>query len=298
MRLSPPGKPITEVWQENRALSFLEWPMRVRTDIDLCQGLQKNAKKTGTAPETLRLARCVSAARQACTKRCCIHESCIKNFRIVGRYRPWSPPPRRKGRRNHRCLLPRMADAVPVRQGQGLSRLAGQRRSMPAMSAAMASGDVQISVSQGVPPFVVATSAGQDLQMADIAVVYSTMTTAWSRPSSRSTRPAPRNSKARRSACRSAPPPITASSSRWSISALTSPMEDRRHGAARRRRGFAQGSLDMVCGWGGSLRRMKEHGNVLLTGAEKDELGILVFDVTSARPPSCREAEVVASSSR
>jgi hypothetical protein len=41
-----------------------------------------------------------------------------------------------------------------------------------AMSAAMASGDVQISVSQGVPPFVVATSAGQDLQMADIAVVY------------------------------------------------------------------------------------------------------------------------------
>eukprot|EP00581_Thalassiosira_minuscula_P039148 CAMPEP_0184455556 /NCGR_PEP_ID=MMETSP0740-20130409/23805_1 /TAXON_ID=385413 /ORGANISM="Thalassiosira miniscula, Strain CCMP1093" /LENGTH=100 /DNA_ID=CAMNT_0026827429 /DNA_START=102 /DNA_END=401 /DNA_ORIENTATION=+ len=34
-----------------------------------------------------------------------------------------------------------------------------------AMSAAMASGDVQLSVSQGVPPFVVATSAGQDLQI-------------------------------------------------------------------------------------------------------------------------------------
>jgi taurine transport system substrate-binding protein len=45
---------------------------------------------------------------------------------------------------------------------------------------------------------------------------------------------------------------------------------------------FAQGSLDMACGWGGSLRRMKEHGNVLLTGAEKEELGLLVFDVTSA----------------
>ncbi len=30
------------------------------------------------------------------------------------------------------------------------------------------------------------------------------------------------------------------------------------------------------------LTRMKEHGNVLLTGAEKTELGILVFDVTSA----------------
>ena len=34
-----------------------------------------------------------------------------------------------------------------------------------AMSAAMASGDVHISVSQGVPPFVVAVSGGQDLQM-------------------------------------------------------------------------------------------------------------------------------------
>ena len=41
-----------------------------------------------------------------------------------------------------------------------------------AMSAAMASGDVQISVSQGVPPFVVATSAGQDLQVVDVAVSY------------------------------------------------------------------------------------------------------------------------------
>ena len=44
---------------------------------------------------------------------------------------------------------------------------------------------------------------------------------------------------------------------------------------------IAQGSVDMACGWGGSLRRMKEHGNVLLTGAEKEDVGILVFDVTS-----------------
>src|SRR5687767_8157236 len=42
-----------------------------------------------------------------------------------------------------------------------------------AMSAAMASGDVDISISQGVPPFVVATSAGQDLVALDVAVSYS-----------------------------------------------------------------------------------------------------------------------------
>jgi len=41
-----------------------------------------------------------------------------------------------------------------------------------AMSAAMASGDVHISVSQGLPPFVVAASGGQDLQILDVAVSY------------------------------------------------------------------------------------------------------------------------------
>ncbi|CAN0602289.1 unnamed protein product, partial [Ectocarpus sp. 12 AP-2014] len=41
------------------------------------------------------------------------------------------------------------------------------------MSAAMASGDVQLSVSQGVPPFVVAASGGQDIQIVDVAVSYS-----------------------------------------------------------------------------------------------------------------------------
>jgi taurine transport system substrate-binding protein len=45
---------------------------------------------------------------------------------------------------------------------------------------------------------------------------------------------------------------------------------------------LSQGAVDMSCGWGGALRRMKESGNILLTGAEKEELGILVFDVTSA----------------
>ena len=42
-----------------------------------------------------------------------------------------------------------------------------------AMSAAMASGDVHVSYSQGVTPFLVATAAGQDLQVVDIAVGYS-----------------------------------------------------------------------------------------------------------------------------
>jgi taurine transport system substrate-binding protein len=57
-------------------------------------------------------------------------------------------------------------------------------------------------------------------------------------------------------------------------------------------------SVDMFCGWGGALRRAKEHGNVLLTGDEKTELGILVFDVTSGPAGWVAEnSEVVAISS-
>jgi taurine transport system substrate-binding protein len=44
---------------------------------------------------------------------------------------------------------------------------------------------------------------------------------------------------------------------------------------------FATGSLDMVCGWGGALHRMKQYGNVLMTGTEKEALGIQVFDATT-----------------
>ena len=56
---------------------------------------------------------------------------------------------------------------------------------------------------------------------------------------------------------------------------------------------LAQKAVDFACGYGGGLGRMKEHGNVLLTGAEKEELGILVFDVTSAPAVLCGGEPVI-----
>ncbi|MFT5064423.1 MAG: taurine transport system substrate-binding protein [Yoonia sp.] len=44
---------------------------------------------------------------------------------------------------------------------------------------------------------------------------------------------------------------------------------------------LSEGAIDIAYGNDGGLGRMKEHGNVLLTGAEKEALGILVFDVAS-----------------
>jgi taurine transport system substrate-binding protein len=152
-----------------------------------------------------------------------------------------------------------------------------------AMSAAMASGDVQISVSQGVPPFVVAASAGQDIQIVDVAVSYSDNDNCVVA----SGLEIDQGSASELAGKKVAVPLGTAAHygflkqmSHFGVDVGSMDVVDMApaEGAAA----LAQGSLDMACGWGGALRRMKEHGNVLLTGAEKEELGILVFDVTSA----------------
>ncbi|MDI3336100.1 ABC transporter substrate-binding protein [Defluviimonas aestuarii] len=152
-----------------------------------------------------------------------------------------------------------------------------------AMSAAMASGDVHISVSQGVPPFVVATSAGQDLQAVDVAVSYAENDNCVVRTDLEIDK-----DNAGELAGKKVAVPIGTAAHYGFLKQMehfgvdTASMEIVDMAPPDGAAAFAQGSLDMVCGWGGALRRMKEHGNVLLTGAEKEELGILVFDVTSA----------------
>lgn len=152
-----------------------------------------------------------------------------------------------------------------------------------AMSAAMASGDVQISVSQGVPPFVVATSAGQDLQILDVAVSYAENDNCVVS----SGLEIDASSASELAGKKVAVPLGTAAHygflrqmDHFGVDIASLDVVDMApaEGAAA----LAQGQVDMSCGWGGALRRMLEHGNILLTGAEKEALGILVFDVTSA----------------
>ena len=152
-----------------------------------------------------------------------------------------------------------------------------------AMSAAMASGDIDISVSQGVPPFVVATSAGQDLQIVDVAVSYSENDNCVVR----SELEIDKDSAAELAGKKIAVPLGTAAHygflkqmEHFGVALDSVTIVDM--APAEGQAALAQGAVDMSCGWGGALRRMKESGNILLTGAEKEELGILVFDVTSA----------------
>ncbi|SOH95176.1 taurine transport system substrate-binding protein [Monaibacterium marinum] len=151
-----------------------------------------------------------------------------------------------------------------------------------AMSAAMASGDVHISVSQGVPPFVIAASAGQDLVAVDVAVAYAdndNCVVAEALEIDAST--------ASDLAGLTAAVPIGTAAhygflkqmEHFGVDVSTMNIVDM--APAEGAVALSQGDVDMSCGWGGGLRRMLEHGNILLTGAEKQALGIQVFDVTS-----------------
>jgi taurine transport system substrate-binding protein len=150
------------------------------------------------------------------------------------------------------------------------------------MSAAMASGAVQILYSQGVPPFVIAASAGLPIEVAGIAVTYDDNDNCVVHASQNITAANATELEGKRVAV-----PLGSAAHYGflrqmehfgvdvaTLSVVDMPPAD---GAAA----LARGDLAMACGWGGGLRRMKEHGNVLLTGAEKAALGIRIFDVVS-----------------
>lgn len=151
-----------------------------------------------------------------------------------------------------------------------------------AMSAAMASGDVQISVSQGLPPFVVAASGGQDIQIVDVAVSYAENQGC----AVHSDLEIDKDSAGELAGKKVAVPLGTAAHYSFirqmdhfgvpldSLQIVDMPPPE---GA----NALAQKSVDFACGYGGGWARMQEVGDVLLNGAEKQEIGILVFDVTS-----------------
>ncbi|PLS22324.1 taurine ABC transporter substrate-binding protein [Neptunicoccus cionae] len=154
-----------------------------------------------------------------------------------------------------------------------------------AMSAAMASGDVHISFSQGVTPFLVATAAGQDLQAVDIAVSYSENDNCVVRSELEITK---ENAAEELKGKKVAVPLGTAAHSGFlaQMAYLGIPESDLTivdMAPSDSAAAFSQPNTDlaMACGWGGSLRTMKEYGNTILSGAEKEEVVGKVFDLTT-----------------
>jgi len=151
-----------------------------------------------------------------------------------------------------------------------------------AMSAAMASGDVQIALSQGLPPFVVAVSGGQDLQLVDVAVSYAENQGC----AVHADLEIDKDNASELAGKKVAVPLGTAAHYSFirhmdhfgvpldSLSIVDMPPPE---GA----NALGQKAVDFACGYGGGWAKMQEFGDKLLTGAEKQEIGILVFDVTS-----------------
>ena len=161
-----------------------------------------------------------------------------------------------------------------------------------AMAAAMASGDVQIAVSMGVTPFLTAVSAGQDLQAVAVAVGYSDNDNCVVRDSLEIDASNAKELEGKQVGLplgTAAHTGFLAQMEHFGIDPDSMKIVDMApvYGAAA----FAAGNLDMVCGWGGPLRRMKEFGSPLLAGLEKEEVVGKVYDIIAVNGSWAAENE-------
>ena len=154
------------------------------------------------------------------------------------------------------------------------------------MSAAMASGDIDISFSQGLVPFVGAVSAGQDLKIVDIAVSYAENDNCVAASALGVNR---ENAATALDGAKVSVPLGTVAhykmlKSMQFMGVDTDSFDIVNLAPAEGAAALQGGDVDLACGWGGGLNRMKEAGNIIMTGAEmEDEIGLKVFDVTSVR---------------
>ncbi len=149
-----------------------------------------------------------------------------------------------------------------------------------AMSAAMASGGIQIAYSQGLIPFIVATSQGLPIKAVGIAVAYAKNDNCVVRKGTGITKDSAKKLEGQKVAV-----PL-GSVSHYKLLRILSHLGVNptkvnivdmapADGAAA----LARGDVAMACGWGGGLARMKEYGSVLMTAQEEQALGIRVFDL-------------------
>ncbi len=151
-----------------------------------------------------------------------------------------------------------------------------------AMSAAMASGDVHIAYSQGLVPFANAVTAGLPLKMVGIAVSYSENDNCVAATSAGITADNATDLHGQKVAV-----PIGTVAHYKMLREMEhlgvdiSQLELIDLAPADGAAALQRGDVAMACGWGGGLQRMLENGNILMTGAEMEAIGVFVFDVIS-----------------
>lgn len=151
-----------------------------------------------------------------------------------------------------------------------------------AMSAAMASGDVDMAYSQGLVPFTVAVSQGLPITMVGIAVSYAENDNCVVSEKAGITQ---ENAKDLEGKSVAVPFGTVAHykmlrvMSHLKVDSTKVRLLDM--APADSAAAMARGDVAMACGWGGALRRMKEYGSVLMSAKAQEDIGIRVFDVIS-----------------
>ncbi len=159
-----------------------------------------------------------------------------------------------------------------------------------AMTAAMVAGDIDIAFSQGFVPFVVAVSKGVDLKLVGVAVTYAEGDNCVVRNGTGITQANAKELEGKK---------VGSPNGNVTHYKLLRTLKHLGVDASKVKilsmqnsdvfAALARGDIDMGCGFGGSLKRMKEHGTVLMTGAEQEAIGLKVFDIVSVTGKFARE---------
>ncbi len=159
-----------------------------------------------------------------------------------------------------------------------------------AMSAAMASGDVQIAYSHGLIPFIVAASQGLPIEAVGIAVSYAANDNCVVRNGTGITQDTAQKLEGQKVAV----PIATVSQYKLlrllthlyvDVSKVNIVNMDPASGAAA----LTRGDVAMACGWGGALQQMMKVGSVLMTAKEEEAVGIRIYDLITVNQEFARE---------
>jgi len=159
-----------------------------------------------------------------------------------------------------------------------------------AMSAAMASGDVDMAYSQGLVPFTVAVSQGLPITMVGIAVSYAENDNCVVSKKSAITQTNAKELEGKKVAV---PFGTVAHYKMLRVMDHLKVDSTKVHlldmAPADSAAAIARGDVAMACGWGGALRRMKDYGPVLMSATDQEKIGIRVFDVISTNNKFAKE---------
>ena len=158
------------------------------------------------------------------------------------------------------------------------------------MSAAMASGDVQIAYSQGLVPYMVAVTKGLPLKLVGVAVSYAENDNCFVHKDAGITKENAKDLEGRKVAT-----PIGNVTHYKLLRTLDHlgvdaskvnilPMNGAEAAAA-----LSRHDVDVACAFGGPLARMAAYGDVLMTAQEQEAIGIRVFDVISVSPEFAKD---------